>query len=370
MTIPWRVIPVADPYISEDDVKAVAGAVRNKRLSQGKCVEKFEKAFSDYLKSSQALAVVNGTAALHLALLAVGVEPGNEVIVPSFTFVASSNCVLYVGAKPVFVDIDPRTFNIDPQKIEKAISPKTKAIVVVHYAGQPADLDPILKIAEKHCLPVIEDAAEAHGAMYRNRMAGSIGCVGCFSFYPNKNMTTGEGGMIVTNSRTISEKICLLRSHGQDSRYHHVMIGYNYRMTDILAALGLAQLRKLDWILRKKQEVAKYYDQLLSSEEDIQTPYIIQDATHAYMFYTVKFRSESIRDRVMQHLGKKGVETRVAFPPVHLQPCYRSLYGYKEDYLPITEDCAKRVLSLPIYPHIRKEDQDFVAKTVFEAIKK
>ena len=367
---PRRNIPVADPYISEDDVEAVAGAVRNKRLSQGEYVEKFEKAFSDYVKSSHALAVSNGTAALHLALLSVGVESGDEVIVPSFTFVASSNCALYVGARPVFVDIDPRTFNIDPQKIEKVISPKTKAIVVVHYAGQPADLDPILKIAEKHGLHVIEDAAEAHGAVYRSRMAGSIGHVGCFSFYPNKSMTTGEGGMVVTNSRPIAERIQLLRNHGQDSRYHHITIGYNYRMTDVQAALGLTQLGKLDLNLRKKQEAAKYYDQLLSSEGDIQTPFVSPEATHTYMFYTVKFPNESLRNRVMQHLSVKGIETRIAFPPVHLQPFYRSLFGYKEGYLPVTEECAKRVLSLPIYPHIRREDQKFVAEAISQEVKK
>lgn len=361
---------MADPYITEDDVKAVAAAVRNKRLSQGKYVEKFEKAFSDYVKSTHALTVANGTAALHLALLSVGVESGDEVILPSFTFVASSNCALYVGAKPVFVDINPCTFNIDPQKIEKATSPRTKAIIVVHYGGQPADMDPILRIAEKHGLHVIEDAAEAHGATYRNRMAGSIGSVGCFSFYPNKNMTTGEGGMVVTNSRQIAEKIRLLRSHGQDSRYHHIMIGYNYRMTDIQAALGLAQLRKLDLIVRKKQKAAKYYDQMLSKEEDIQTPYVIEDATHTYMFYTVKFPNETVRNRVMRHLNMKRVETRIAFPPVHLQPAYRSLFGYKEGYLPATEECAKRVLSLPIYPHIRREDQQFVAEAILETTKK
>ena len=365
-----RVIPVADPYISEDDVKAVAEAVRNKRLSQGEHVEKFEKAFSNYLKSKQALAVTNGTAALHLALLSMDVKSGDEVIVPSFTFVASSNCVLYVGANPIFVDIDPHTFNIDPQKIEKAISPKTKAIIVVHYAGQPADLYPISDIAEKHGLPIIEDAAEAHGTKYGNRMAGSIGLIGCFSFYPNKSMTTGEGGMVVTNDNLIAEKIRLLRSHGQDSRYHHITIGYNYRMTDIQAALGLAQLRKLDWILRKKEEAAKYYTELLSDVKGVQTPYVMQDVTHTYMFYTVKFLNKDVRDSVMRHLNERGIETRIAFPPVHLQPFYRSLYGYKEGYLPVTEECARRVLSLPMYPHIRRKDQRFVVKAVLEEVRK
>ena len=290
-----RVIPVADPYISEDDVEAVAEAVRNKRLSQGEHVAKFEKSFANSLKSRQALAVTNGTAALHLALLSLDVKSGDEVVIPSFSFVASANCVLYVGAKPIFVDIDPHTFNIDPQKIEKAISPKTKAIIVVHYAGQPADLSPILDIAEKHGLHVIEDAAEAHGATYKKRMAGSIGLIGCFSFYPNKNITTGEGGMVVTDDNEIAEKIRLLRSHGQDSRYHHITIGYNYRMTDIQAALGVVQLKRLNWVLRKKEEAAEYYRELLSDAKGVQTPHVIQDVTHAYMFYTIKFFNKVFR---------------------------------------------------------------------------
>lgn len=360
------VIPVADPYVTEDDVKAVAEAVRNKRLSQGMYVERFEKAFSNYLKSRQALAVTNGTAALHLALLSIDVKSGDEVIVPSFTFIASSNSILYVGAKPVFVDIDPHTFNIDPQKIEKAVTSKTKAIIVVHYGGQPADLSPISEIAEKHGVPVIEDAAEAHGAKYKNRLAGSIGLIGCFSFYPNKNMTTGEGGIVVTNDNLIAEKIRLLRSHGQDSRYHHITIGYNYRMTDIQAALGAVQLRRLDWVLRKKEEAARYYTELLSDKKGIQTPHVMQDATHTYMFYTVKFPSKGVRDRVMEHLSEKRIETRIAFPPVHLQPFYRSLYGIQEGCLPVTEECAERVLSLPIYPHIRRRDQKFVIEAVLE----
>jgi dTDP-4-amino-4,6-dideoxygalactose transaminase len=365
-----RVIPVADPYISQDDVEAVTEAVKNKRLSQGEYVEKFEKAFSNYLKSKHALAVSNGTAALHLALLSLDVKRGDEVIVPSFTFIASSNCILYVGAKPIFVEINPRTFNIDPEKIENAISPKTKAIIVVHYAGQPADLDTIMDIAEKHGIQVIEDAAEAHGAKYKNKMAGSIGLIGCFSFYPNKNMTTGEGGMVVTNDNLIAEKTRLLRSHGQDSRYHHITLGYNYRMTDIQAALGTTQLRKLDWVLRMKEEAAKYYTELLSDVDGVQTPYVMRDVTHTYMFYTVKFLNKCVRNRVMQHLSERGIETRIAFPPVHLQPFYRSLYGYKEGYLPITEECADRVLSLPIYPHIRREDQKFVVEAVLEEVRK
>ena len=364
-----RKIPYANPYITEEDVKAVAEAVRSKRLSQGEYVRQFEQDFAYHLKRKYALAMSNGTAALHLAVLAIGVKSGDEVIVPSFTFAATANCVLYVGAKPVFADIDQNTYNIDPERIEEAISPKTKAIIVVHYGGQTADMDPILEIAEKYDLRVIEDATEAHGATYKNRKAGAIGEIGCFSFYPNKNMTTGEGGMLVTDNEKIAEKARLFRNHGQDSRFHHITIGYNYKMTDILAALGTVQLKRLDWVIQRKREAARYYEEMLSDVKDIQLPYVMPNAIHTYMFCTVKFLMDGARDRVMQYLAERGIETVVAFPPVHLQPFYRLLYGFKEGDLSITEDCAKRVLSLPIYPHIRREDQQFIVESMIEGLK-
>jgi dTDP-4-amino-4,6-dideoxygalactose transaminase len=364
-----RKIPYADPYITEEDVRAVAEAVRNKRLSQGEYVEKLEQDFAYHLKRKYALATSNGTAALHLAVLAIGLQSGDEVIVPSFTFAATANCVLYVGAKPIFVDIDPDTYNIDPEKIEKSISPNTKAIIVVHYGGQIANMDPILEIAEKYDLHVVEDATEAHGATYKNHKAGTIGEIGCFSFYPNKNMTTGEGGMLVTDDEKIAERVRLLRNHGQHSRFHHIIIGYNYKMTDIQAALGIVQLKRLNWVLQKKKEAAKYYEELLLDAKGIQLPYVMPNATHTYMFYTVKFLGDGVRNSIMQFLAKRGIETVIAFPPVHLQPFYRSLFGYNEGFLPVTEDCAKRVLSLPIYPHIKREDQEFIVDSIMEGLK-
>jgi len=359
-----KVIPIADPYITEEDVEAVAMAIKNKRLSQGEYVENFEREFANYLQRKYALATMNGTTALHLAVLAIGVKLGDEVIVPSFTYVATANCVLYVGAKPVFVDIDPKTYNMDPKQVEEAITPKVKAIISVHYGGQIADMDPILEIAERHDLHVIEDASEALGATYKGRGAGTIGEVGCFSFSPNKNMTTGEGGMLVTDDGEIAGKVRLLRRHGQDSRYHHVTLGFNYRMTDMQAALGIVQLKRLDWVIQKKREAAEYYGELLSDINIIEPPYVKPGVNHTYMFYTIKFSEKDIRDRVMQHLENVGVETAIAFPPVHLQPFLRSLYGYEEGYLPVTEDSADRVLSLPIYPHIQREDQEFVVKSI------
>jgi len=361
-------IPVAQPYIDQEDVNSILDALKHKRLSQGVYVDNFEKKFAAHMKCRNAIAVMNGTAALHLSVLALGIKPGDEVIVPSFSFIATANCVLYVGAKPVFVDINSRTFNIDPEKIAKKITSKTRAIIPVHYGGQCADMKPILEIAEDNNLKVIEDAAEAHGATYMNKIAGVMGDVGCFSFYPNKNMTTGEGGMVVTNDDKIAERIRLLRNHGQDSRYHHVITGYNYRMTDLQAALGISQLKKINWFTHKKIEVANYYNKLLSNNVEIEIPYHMENVSHTYMLYTIKFRKKNWRDKIKEHLHLKGIETRIAFPPIHLQPIYKSLYEYKKGYLLVTEECAKKVLSIPIYTHIKRDIQKFVTETILEGL--
>ena len=359
----------ADPYITDEDVTAVAESVRRKCLSQGEYVQRFEDKFAKYLGVKHALAVCNGTAALHVALAAINVTPGDEIIAPSFSFVATANCALYQGANPIFVDIDPSTYNIDPNKIEEKITDKTKAIIPVHYAGQPADMDPIRKIAKQHGIYVIEDAAEAHGALYKGRKAGNLADMACFSFYPNKNMTTGEGGMITTNDDELSEKIRMIRSHGQDERYHHVILGYNYRMTDVQAALGIVQLRRLNWVINKKAEKAAYYDKQINAKfsDEIKTPYLAPYATHVYMFYTVRFKSKEIREEAVVKLGEKNVETRIAFPPIHLQPLYKERFGYSRGYLPVTEKVADTILCLPIYPHITKETQDYVLSALKEA---
>lgn len=363
-------VPFADPYITEEDVTAVAKCVREKRLSQGEYVQRFEDEFAKYLGVKNSVAVCNGTAALHVALAAINVKPGDEIIMPSFTFISTANCALFQGAKPVFVDIDPSTYNIDPNKIEEKITEKTKAIIPVHYAGQPADMDPILEIAEKNGVYVIEDAAEAHGALYKGKRAGSLAELACFSFYPNKNMTTGEGGMVTTNDYKLSEKMRMIRSHGQDERYHHVILGYNYRMTDMQAALGITQLRRLDWVVKEKAEKAAYYDRRIKGMfgGELQTPYVAPYATHVYMFYSVRFKSKEIREETAAKLEEKGVETRVAFPPIHLQPLYKERFGYSRGYLPVTEKVADTILCLPIYPHITQKMQDYVLSAMKEAL--
>ena len=364
-------IPVADPYITEDDVMAVAGAVKEKRLSQGEYVQKFEGEFARYIGVKHAVAVCNGTAALHVALAAISVGKDDEVITPSFSFAATANCALYEGAKPVFADIDPLTYNVDPLKIEQKTTNKTKAIIPVHYGGQPADMDSINELAKDNDMYVIEDAAEAHGALYRGRRVGGWGDLNCFSFYPNKNMTTGEGGIITTNDDNLVEKMRMIRSHGQDRSYHHVMLGYNYRMTDFQAALGSVQLKRLDWVLNKKVEKARYYDAKIKEKfgADVKIPYVAPHVTHTYMFYTIRFTSKNQRDNAALKLAERSVETRIAFPPIHLQPLYQKLFGYRNGYLKITEEASDTVLSLPIYPHITPEEQDHVISSLEEAIR-
>lgn len=364
-------LAVADPYITKEEIEAIMKVVSEKRLSQGKYVQEFEKEFAKYIGTKNAVAVSNGTTALHVALAAIGIEPNDEVVTTSFSFIATANCALYQGAKPVFADINRRTYNIDPNKIEGKITDKTKAIIPVHYAGQPADMEVILEIAEKHNLNVIEDAAEAHGALYKGKKAGSLGDLNCFSFYPNKNMTTGEGGMITTNNDELAEKIRMMRNHGQDQRYHHIILGYNYRMTDIQAALGLIQLKRLGWVIEKKVKKATYYNEQIQKmfSDEITTPYIVPYATHVYMFYTIRFKNKATRDKTVQKLEQKGIQTRIAFPPIHLQPLYQKLFGYKRGYLPITENTSDTILCIPIYPHITQEQQDQVLSALKEAIK-
>ncbi len=363
-------IPLSDPYVSDEDITAVTKALKEKRLSQGRYVQEFEEEFAEYIGVKRAVAVCNGTAALHVSLAAIDVGPADEVIVPSFSFVATANSVLYQGARPVFADIHPLTYNINPQEIEKKITNKTKAIIPVHYAGQPADMDPICERAEKHGIYVIEDAAEAHGALYKGRKAGNLGDIACFSFYPNKNMTTCEGGMITTNDDKLADRMRMIRSHGQDERYHHVILGYNYRMSDVHAALGTVQLKRLNWVIQKKVEKADYYNSMMKEmfNDEVTSPHVDSCCTHVYMFYSVRLRSKELRDKAIIELEKRGVETRISFPSIHLQPFYQNLFGYRRGFLPVTEEVADTILCLPIYPHISLEEQEYVLSALNEVI--
>jgi dTDP-4-amino-4,6-dideoxygalactose transaminase len=315
-------------------------------------VAAFEQEFAAYCGTSECIALNSGTSALHLALLAAGVGPGDEVITVPFTFVASVAAVLYAGAKPVLVDIDPRSFTLDPAAIEKAITPRTKAILPVHLYGQPADMDPILEIARRRNLVVIEDAAQAHGAKYKGRPVGSIGDMACFSFYPGKNLGAyGEGGAVTTSNPEFAKSVRMLRDWGQDRKYHHVMRGFNYRMEGFQGAILRVKLRHLEKWTETRRAIVQQYNQLLA-DCDVETPKEMPWARHVYHVYTL--RTED-RDGLQTALAQQGIQTGIHYPvPVHLQPAYADL-GYGIGAFPASEKAAVKVLSLPLYAEMNQQ---------------
>ncbi len=328
----------------------------------GQDVVDFERAFAGYVNARYALGVNSGTDALFFGLLSLGVSCGDEVIVPAFTYIASAFAVTYTGAKPVFVDIDDRTFNIDPKKIERAITKKTKAIMPVHLYGQSADMDLILDIAAKHGLKVIEDAAQAHGTEYRGRKVGALGDVGCFSFYPTKNLGAfGDGGMIVTNKESLYEKLKKLRDYGRTSRYIHTSMGYNSRLDSIQAVFLNEKLKRLDKWNKMRVEAARHYANSLEGVEGVLLPREEKYGTHVYHIFAVRVKN---RDAVQEGLKKAGIASMVHYPvPLHLQEVYAGL-GYKNGDLPVAEQICNEILCLPIYPHIKKGQLTLVANTL------
>ncbi len=328
----------------------------------GSEVAAFEKEFAAYCGAQHGIAVNSGTSALHLAMLALGIGPGDEVITVSHTFVATVAAILYTGAKPVLVDIEPRSFNMDPNQVEKAITPRTKAIIPVHLYGQCADMDPILQIAKKHNLRVIEDAAQAHGAEYKGRRAGSMGDLGCFSFYPGKNLGAyGEGGMVTTSNAEYTRTIRMLRDWGAEKKYHHVLKGYNYRMEGIQGAILRVKLRHLEAWTEARRAHAALYDELLGVSP-VQPPAEMHYARHVYHVYAVRTPE---REALQQKLQAQGIQTGIHYPiPVHLLEGYADL-GYHAGDFPCTEQAANEVLSLPMYAELPDEG----IRQVVEAIK-
>jgi len=359
-----KMIPIAKPIIDEDEISAVVAVLRSGIIAQGKKVEEFEGAFARFVGTKYAIAVNSGTAALHIALLAQGIGEGDEVITSPFTFIATANSILFTGAKPVFADIEEETFNIAPDNIDEKITPRTRAIMPVHLYGQPCDMKEIMRIADEHKLAVIEDACQAHGAEYEGKKVGSFG-TGCFSFYPTKNMATGEGGMITTNDEDIAQKARMMRSHGQKKRYFHEILGYNYRMTDIAAAIGLCQLGKLEEFNSKRIENAKFLTKELNGMKGLVPPSIKSNTKHVFHQYAVRITQDFgiPRDELRQKLMDKGVGTEIYYPlPVHKQLLYQSL-GYN-DRLPNSEKAAREVLSLPVHPSLTKEDLENVVLAI------
>jgi len=345
-------IPIAKPLIGKEEEKAVVKVLKSGKLSQGEKVAEFEKAFAKYCGTKYAVTTDNGTSALIVALIAAGIGPGDEVVTTPFTFIATANSIMFTGARPVFVDINPNTFNIDPEKIEGSITNKTKAIMPVHLYGLMADMEKINKIAKSHDLIVIEDAAQAHGASINKKRAGSWGVAGCFSFYPTKNMTTGEGGMITTNNIKIAIKARLIRNQGMEKRYYHDMVGYNFRMTEISAAIGLEQLKKLETFTKKRIENANYLNQKLAGIEGVVTPNTPKGYRHVFHQYTVR---TSNRDKLIQKLDRAGIGYGIYYPlPVHKQKAFKNL-KFKTS-APVSEKIAKEVISLPIHPTLEKKE--------------
>ena len=299
-------VSIASPVIEEEEINAVIDVMKSGMIAQGPKVIEFEEEFAKYVGAKYGIATNSGTSALHVALLAAGIGEGDEVITTPFTFAATGNSILYTGARPVFVDIDPETFTIDPAKIEEAITDKTKAIMPVQLYGQAADMELIMKIAKEHDLIVIEDAAQAHGAEYNGEKVGNLGDMACFSFYPTKNMTTSEGGMITTNNEEFAENAKVFRAHGSATKYHHDVLGYNFRMTDIAAAIGLEQLKKIDSFNAKRIENAKCLNEGLKDIEAIETPVLKDGCKHVYHQYTIKIK-DGKRDELSDYLIENGI---------------------------------------------------------------
>jgi dTDP-4-amino-4,6-dideoxygalactose transaminase len=354
-------IGIAKPYIGEEEKRAVLAVLDSGQLSQGPKVAEFERAFAEYHGAKHGIATSNGTTALMAAMMAHDIGPGDEVIIPSFSFFATASCVLSVGAHPVFADIDPDTYCLSPEAAEAAITPRTKAIMPVHLYGQPADLPRFEAICQKHGLILMEDAAQAHGAAIGQRKVGTWGTAS-FSFYPTKNMTTTEGGMVLTNDDEIARKLRMIRHQGMNQQYYHEVVGYNFRMTDLMAAIGLVQLGRLPEWTQLRIENARYFNHRL---ESVRTPYLKTNFTHVYHQYTVRAPESVDRDAVVKRLNEKGIGARVYYPtPIHRQPVFENRNGYGKLDLPETEKATREVLSLPVHPALTDDEKAYIVQEV------
>ncbi len=361
---PMNDIPLARPDITQHEIDAVVEVLQTPNLSLGPKMAEFERRFAEYCGTRHAVAVSSGTAALHLLIRGYGIGPGDEVITTPFSFVASANCALFEGAKVVFADVDPETWNIDPARIEAAITERTKAIIPVDVFGQIADLDPILELARSRGIRVIEDSCEALGARYKGQRAGSIADAGVFGFYPNKQITTGEGGMIVTSDEDAARLACSHRNQGRDTNggwLAHPRLGYNYRLSDINCALGLAQLERAEEILAGRKRVAEMYLKRLADEPRLHRQRIIEDVDVSWFVFVVRLADDygpEDRDRMLTQLRDRGIGCSNYFAPIHLQPFYANEFGYREGDFPATEALAARTMALPFHTQLTESDVD------------
>ncbi|MCX8175507.1 MAG: UDP-4-amino-4,6-dideoxy-N-acetyl-beta-L-altrosamine transaminase [Candidatus Micrarchaeota archaeon] len=368
-------LPYGRQSISPADISAVCSVLKSDYLTTGPKVAEFEASLCSFTGAKHAVAVNSGTSALDIAVASLGLPEGSEIITSPFTFVASANAILYNGCKPVFADIEPRTFNIDPKEIEGKITGKTRAILYVDYAGQPCKIEKIRQVAKKHRLMLIEDAAHALGAEYKGRKTGTFADLTCFSFHPVKHITTGEGGAVLTNSDTLASKLRMLRNHGIDKApsqregylYDMKLLGRNYRITDFQCALGISQMKKLPVFLKRRRELAEKYNKALSEMPQVQLPAVLPHAKHAYHLYTVLLPAE-IRDRVYHLMRGRGIGVNVHYIPIYRFSYYRK-FGIKPSEYPVTEEVFSRILTLPLYPAMSGGDVLKVVKSLKESLK-
>lgn len=361
-------IPLSKPDITDKEIQIVDEVLRSDTLSIGPKIQQFEQMFCDYYGVKHAIAVNSGTSGLHLLIKAIGIEKGDEVITTPFSFVASTNCILFEEATPVFVDIDPKTFNMDISKIEEKITDKTKAILPVDVFGQPVNMEAIRRIADRYGLKVIEDSCEAMGGEWNHHKAGTLADGAVFAFYANKQMTTAEGGMIITNDDHIASMCRSLRNQGRDSMgiwLHHEQLGYNYRMSELHAALGVVQMERIKELLDKRAAVARLYNEILKDVHEIDIPYIDPKVSKmSWFIYVIRLKDRSKREEVMKKLEEQGIASKPYFLSIHLQPYIRDQFGFKEGDFPICEEVASSTLALPFYSQMKKEEVEYVCEVL------
>ncbi|MBU2541442.1 MAG: DegT/DnrJ/EryC1/StrS family aminotransferase [Candidatus Omnitrophica bacterium] len=368
------IIPVCEPCLSDKELKYAKECIKANWISSAgkKYIREFEDRFAKLCGVKYATSCTSGTAALHLALASLGIKKGDEVIIPTFAMIAVASAVVYLEAKPILVDIEPLTYNIDPTKIEEKITKRTKAIIIVHTYGHPAQMDEIKRIAKRYKLYLIEDAAEAHGAKYKGRRIGGIGDVGCFSFYANKIITTGEGGMLTTNNARIVKMAQILKNHAFSKERHfwHKYLGYNYRLTGLAASIGLAQLENFDKLLKARIRNAKYYSSLLKNVKGITLPIEKKEVKNVFWMYSILIEDDFglTRDDLRYCLAKKGIETRTFFIPIHLQPIYFKLY--RRERFPVSEELSRKGMYLPSSSNLKKKEIDYIVGAIKDCQKK
>jgi len=370
-------IPLSQPDITNLEKKEVLGVLKSPWLSLGPKLKEFEEKTVGISRTKYAVAVNSGTSALHLIIRALGIKDGDEVITTPFSFISSSNCIIYERARPVFVDIRGDTLNIDPELVEGLITPRTKAILAVDVFGHPADWHKILKIAKKHKLKVIEDSAEAVGSEYKGKRCGSFGDAAIFSFYPNKQLTTGEGGVILTNNKKIADACKSMANQGRKTKggkwLEHIQLGYNYRLDEMSCALGIAQLKRIKEILKKRESVAKKYNDKLKNVSGIEIPHVAKNVKLSWFVYVIKLAkkySEKDRDVIIKKMAKRGIQCSAYFQPIHLQPFYREAFNYRPGDFSVSESVGQRTIALPFYNNLKEKDINYVVKALKKSLSK